>query len=1042
MAVHRYWRIRFGGTGGEGSLRVVELKFRTFKGGVSLTGAPFSNGSHSTFTPDKAFDGLTDTFWIGTNSVPSIGLDLGTPAEVFEYQITPAGVVETHPNFTLEASDTNDVWEVVDTRSVIWEASVAQTFTLAGALPPPGLHTYWRLTGFLTDSTTLELSQAQLYDGTTLIAQAPTFSIPPASGVAFPETLRWDDFSMPGFALTWNLANPVKDPLLRLGAGSSADNFPKEFYCQYSDDGKFWSTNNAPVNVAFPGAGLMTAVPGTATEPNDPDFAKVVLLLNEGMVDTSSTPKTVTAFNGAVDGLPAKFGNKALQFLKGSSMEVGVASDFAFGTEDFTLEGWVLPTAYPDGFGALIDFRLPQGNGRFPLVYLEAGMQMTYFVDSVAAITTANTAPLNEWTHWALCRASGQTRLFLSGVPASTVFADAGAYPGQRACLGKSGENPIYGHFTGSLDEVRITRGLARYTAAFTPPTTAFPNAVQSVAPSDPDFSKVSLLLGDSLTDKSNAALALTLFGGVAISTGTSKWGKDCLTFDGTGDYVKTPTVPAFGFGTGDFTIEGIFLFNEVTANCTFLTPDIVGSWFLFEKVRNRINIYGLAMPDSIIPVLQGAWTHIALCRSAGQFYLYIDGGLASGPTANTFDFGSSRSIFIGGNPDAGALMLNGKAHDVRITKGLARYTADFTPPTVEFPSASQSVVARPVTTFAAVVDHGYTSAANAYTKWATELAVSSTATLSNFNGDDAFFTLDLGFPTHTGGAENRLTYSTESGFLLYKDVPANFTSDTVAGVLTKDSASVGRMGFNLVKPAFFLCVRQITHDGGTFNGKWQKTASTAIFFYRIAHYTGAAEDGAMDVAVRFSTGSVQVVATPVNTLVPRIQTFEYTSGVLSKGTVVAQDFAGTVVYASGGAVQSVAVDPSGFIPLSGTPQAKRWRRPEKNQQHMAGSDQPEFNLREVTMETSFMDAYNGGLGRIYGTVAEKGSPNKFLAREVLLIDENSNMVIHKTWSDPLTGAYAFLGIKEGVRYSVLSYDYTNDFRAVIADNQVPERIA
>ena len=157
-------------------------------------------------------------------------------------------------------------------------------------------HQYWRLTGFLTESNVLELSQAQLYDGATLIAQAPTFTVPPTTGTAFPDVLRWDDCTMSGFALVWNLSTPVEAPRLRLGAGSNADNFPRELYCQYSDDGKFWSTSDSPVNIEFPGAGQITtaAVPVT-----DPKFASVALLLHgdgvEGstaIIDSSSEPKT------------------------------------------------------------------------------------------------------------------------------------------------------------------------------------------------------------------------------------------------------------------------------------------------------------------------------------------------------------------------------------------------------------------------------------------------------------------------------------------------------------------------------------------------------------------------------------------------------------------------------------------------------------------------------------------------------------------------------------------------------------------------------
>jgi hypothetical protein len=81
-------------------------------------------------------------------------------------------------------------------------------------------------------------------------------------------------------------------------------------------------------------------------------------------------------------------------------------------------------------------------------------------------------------------------------------------------------------------------------------------------------------------------------------------------------------------------------------------------------------------------------------------------------------------------------------------------------------------------------------------------------------------------------------------------------------------------------------------------------------------------------------------------------------------------------------------------------------------------------------------DIYVGGSssGTITGTVAEKALPtNTPLVRRVLLIDEASRLPIRETWSDA-TGAYTFSNLPVGVPYTVLSYDHTGTYRAVIAD--------
>lgn len=98
--------------------------------------------------------------------------------------------------------------------------------------------------------------------------------------------------------------------------------------------------------------------------------------------------------------------------------------------------------------------------------------------------------------------------------------------------------------------------------------------------------------------------------------------------------------------------------------------------------------------------------------------------------------------------------------------------------------------------------------------------------------------------------------------------------------------------------------------------------------------------------------------------------------------------------------------------------------------------DLPPTTAHGHLREFPFFDVFNGGLGLIIGTVKEKSLPaNVPLARKVWLMDEASGMVVRETWSDATTGAYEFRGVKQGVKYTVLAYDYTHTYRAVVADN-------
>jgi hypothetical protein len=88
---------------------------------------------------------------------------------------------------------------------------------------------------------------------------------------------------------------------------------------------------------------------------------------------------------------------------------------------------------------------------------------------------------------------------------------------------------------------------------------------------------------------------------------------------------------------------------------------------------------------------------------------------------------------------------------------------------------------------------------------------------------------------------------------------------------------------------------------------------------------------------------------------------------------------------------------------------------------------------------SNLKDVYFGGRGYIIGTVKEKALPSNVpLHRRVRLIRERDGTCIRETWSDATTGNYAFYNIDETLKYTVVTYDYLNNYRAVIADNLTP----
>lgn len=225
------------------------------------------------------------------------------------------------------------------------------------------------------------------------------------------------------------------------------------------------------------------SVSGGGGGATDPHFANVVALLHMNGVDGSTTftdvtGKTWTANgNAQIDTAFAKFGSASM-LLDGNGDYLSTAShaDFGFGTGDFTVEGWFRRTAQNTN-GFLADFRVSAGNSF--VVWCSQGSN-TNRLGYSNELGTGFVASATQWTdqqfiHWAVSRDSGTVRGFMSGALVFTTT-DSRTFASPQGVYLGSGTGANLGAI-GSLDEVRITKGVARYTAAFTPPTAAFPDS-------------------------------------------------------------------------------------------------------------------------------------------------------------------------------------------------------------------------------------------------------------------------------------------------------------------------------------------------------------------------------------------------------------------------------------------------------------------------------------------------------------------------------------------------------------------------------------
>ena len=217
-----------------------------------------------------------------------------------------------------------------------------------------------------------------------------------------------------------------------------------------------------------------------AAGPTDPDFANVSLLLHgDGtngsttIVDSSSSPKTLTAFgNAQISTAQSKFGGSSIAFDGSGDYLVSASNtDFAFGTGDFTIELW-LYVFFPERSNILVDLRTSVSQ-IVPTIFIENNA-VSYVVSNFKRITLAF-GLRNTWVHLALARSQGLTRLFINGTQSGSTYTDSNNYIQSPVYIGARWDASA--STAGYIDDLRITKGVARYTANFTPPTAPFPDA-------------------------------------------------------------------------------------------------------------------------------------------------------------------------------------------------------------------------------------------------------------------------------------------------------------------------------------------------------------------------------------------------------------------------------------------------------------------------------------------------------------------------------------------------------------------------------------
>lgn len=445
---------------------------------------------------------------------------------------------------------------------------------------------------------------------------------------------------------------------------------------------------------------------------NDPYWNNTKLLLTaDDPVDSfaSSTVLSMMCANDAVAeiGTVVK-GSSAVYYMGGDgigyytldgtpndyNMKVTVTapSSNLFDTGDMTVECWVYIIALPDIPAHRNILTAWKSSGD---TYTQDFWLALYWTGSQhqlqtkirgSTLTYTYTFPLNTWTHVAVSTQGADAKVFINGV-AVTAYSGVQLGPWDTLTngirVGYSGITSPAATMRGLIGDVRVTRA-CKYWNTFTP---ARP-----------------LPIPTPYRDVANGRKATSVGSALLPYSGDYKFGGACVNLDGAG-YVSFPAASEFSFGTGDFTIE---LFAKRNTGGAAAQKVLFGNWnsannngcALIVDTDDTIGFVAVHADSSASHLTSSAvlsttnWEHIAVSRNAGTLRLFRDGLLiASRSDVATKSFGNATNLqCVGKHASASTNYFVGLIDEIRVTGGVGRYTAEFSPPTLPHPQANTVV--------------------------------------------------------------------------------------------------------------------------------------------------------------------------------------------------------------------------------------------------------------------------------------------------------------------------------------------------------------
>jgi len=190
--------------------------------------------------------------------------------------------------------------------------------------------------------------------------------------------------------------------------------------------------------------------------------------------------KTIAANGDAQLSTSIKKMGTASLLLDGTGDYASITSqaDFGFGTDDFSVEGWMYLDA-TSGVQTFTDFRAGVDTDTAVWIYAD-GADAKVNVGNSTVITGTAALSATTWHHIALTRSGTDTKLFVDGTQVGSTYTDSNDY-GNTKPVYIGAEHDAGGALDGNIDDVRVIKGTAVYTAGFTPTNLPLPVTTETV---------------------------------------------------------------------------------------------------------------------------------------------------------------------------------------------------------------------------------------------------------------------------------------------------------------------------------------------------------------------------------------------------------------------------------------------------------------------------------------------------------------------------------------------------------------------------------